>query len=158
MITFASARERNHSRLRHSSRNLPLKLSATPFCQGLPGSINAVPMPCATIQDNKALETNSGPLSLRRNAGAPRALTRRDSTSITRGERMRASTSIASPCLGELVRHGEALELLAIGAVIEHEVVGPHLVPTARRLRPRPSDRSALPRSLARQLQARRAP
>jgi hypothetical protein len=26
---FASARERNHSRLRHSSRNLPLKLSAT---------------------------------------------------------------------------------------------------------------------------------
>jgi hypothetical protein len=76
-----------------------LKLSATPFCQGLPGSINAVPMPCATIQDNKALETNSGPLSLRRNAGAPRALTRRDSTSITRGERMRASTSIASPSL-----------------------------------------------------------
>src|SRR5262245_15323568 len=36
MITFASTRERNHSRLRHSSRNLPLKLSVTPFCQGLP--------------------------------------------------------------------------------------------------------------------------
>lgn len=44
MITFASAREWNHSRLRHSSRNLPLKLSVTPFCQGLPGSINAVPI------------------------------------------------------------------------------------------------------------------
>jgi GNAT superfamily N-acetyltransferase len=27
-------------------KNLPLKLSVTPFCQGLPGSINAVPMPC----------------------------------------------------------------------------------------------------------------
>src|SRR5580704_17393039 len=77
MITFASVRERNHSRLGHSSRNLPLKLSVTPFCQGLPGSINAVPMPCATIQDNRALDTNSGPLSLRRNVGAPRALTRR---------------------------------------------------------------------------------
>src|SRR5439155_1357957 len=66
MITFASGRERNHSRLRHSSRNLPLKLSVTPFCQGFPGSINAVPMPCAMIQDSSALDTNSGPLSLRR--------------------------------------------------------------------------------------------
>jgi hypothetical protein len=37
MITFASERERNHSKLRHSSRNSPLKLSETP------GSINAVP-------------------------------------------------------------------------------------------------------------------
>jgi len=26
MMTFASGRERNHSKLRHSSRNLPLKL------------------------------------------------------------------------------------------------------------------------------------
>ena len=75
MTTFASARDRNHSRLRHSSRNLPLKLSATPFCQGLPGSINAVPMPCATIQVSRARDTNSGPLSLRRKAGAPRSLT-----------------------------------------------------------------------------------
>jgi hypothetical protein len=62
-------------------------------------SLNAVPMPCATIQDNNALDTNSGPLSLRRNAGGQRALTRRDSTAITRGERMRPSTSIASPSL-----------------------------------------------------------
>lgn len=41
-MILASARERNHSRLRHSSRNLPLKLSLTPFCHGLPGSIRAV--------------------------------------------------------------------------------------------------------------------
>jgi hypothetical protein len=68
---------------------LPLKLSATPFCQGLPGSINAVPMLCAAIQDNRALDTNSGPLSLRRNVGAPRALIRRASTSMTRGDRTR---------------------------------------------------------------------
>jgi hypothetical protein len=27
---------------------LPLKLSVTAFCQGLPGSINAVLIPCAT--------------------------------------------------------------------------------------------------------------
>ena len=43
--------------------------------------------------------SNSGPLSLRRNVGTPRALTRRDSTSMTRAERMRPSTSIASPSL-----------------------------------------------------------
>ena len=41
----ARARERNHSTLRHSSRSLPLKLSSLAFCQGLPGSIRAVPMP-----------------------------------------------------------------------------------------------------------------
>ena len=33
---------------------------------GLAGSISAVPMPCAAIQDKSFLETNSGPLSLRR--------------------------------------------------------------------------------------------
>src|SRR5262249_40872686 len=60
--------------------------------------------------------------------------------------------------LGELVRDGEALELLAVGAMIEHEVVGPHLVRPARRLRPRPRRCDALPRPLARQLQARRSP
>jgi ATP-dependent exoDNAse (exonuclease V) alpha subunit len=32
---------------------LPLKLSVTPFWQGLPGSINAVPIPCGTIHDNR---------------------------------------------------------------------------------------------------------
>jgi hypothetical protein len=59
-------RDRNHSRLRHSSRNLPLKLSVAPFCQGLPGSINAVSIPMLVIQISSARETNSGPLSERR--------------------------------------------------------------------------------------------
>src|SRR5258706_6950082 len=85
MMTFARRANETIRGLRHSSRNLPLRLSVTPFCQGLPGSINAVPMPCATIHDNSALDTNSGPLSLRRNVGAPRVLTRRESTSMTRG-------------------------------------------------------------------------
>jgi hypothetical protein len=40
--------------------NLPLKLSVTPFCKGLHRSINAAAMPCVTIQDNNALDTNSG--------------------------------------------------------------------------------------------------
>ena len=50
-----------------------MKLSVTPFCQGLPGSINAVLIPCATTKDKIAFDTNSGPLSLRRKAGAPRS-------------------------------------------------------------------------------------
>jgi hypothetical protein len=33
MITFAFPRERNHSGPRHSSRNSPSKLTATPFCK-----------------------------------------------------------------------------------------------------------------------------
>jgi hypothetical protein len=89
--------------LRFGSRSKPLEAQALvaefaieafrdAVLPGLPGSINAVPMPWATIQDNRALDTNSGPLSLRRKAGAPRALTSCDSTSITRGQRMRPST------------------------------------------------------------------
>jgi len=66
MTTFASARERNHSRLRHSSRNLPLKLSATPFCQGLPGSINAVPIPCATKSQIQALDRTQPGLPMKK--------------------------------------------------------------------------------------------
>jgi hypothetical protein len=52
------------------------------------------------------LETNSGPLSLRRSAGAPLSLTRRDRTAMTRGERIRPSTSIASPSLVNHARQG----------------------------------------------------
>ena len=78
---------------------LAVEAFGDPFCQGLPGSINAMPIFCAAIQDNSALDTNSGPLSLRSTVGTPRALIRRDSTSITRAERMRPSTSIANPSL-----------------------------------------------------------
>ena len=68
MTTLASARERNHSTLRHSSRKRPLKLSLVPFCQGLPGSISAVAMPLSAIHSRMARLTNSGPLSERKKA------------------------------------------------------------------------------------------
>src|SRR3954452_13254412 len=158
MTTFASARERNHSSPRHSSRNLPLKLSATPFCQGLPGSISAVPIPCATIHDSRALETNSGPLSLRRKAGAPRSLTRRDSTSMNPRGADAAVHLDRQALLGELLGHRQALELLAVGAAVEHEVVGPHLVRSPRCLRARAGRSHALSRPLARHLQSPRLP
>jgi hypothetical protein len=64
-------RLRNHSMLKHSSRNFPLKLSLSPFCHGLPGSIKAVSMFASASQLRMAWLTNSGPLSERRNAGAP---------------------------------------------------------------------------------------
>ena len=62
MITFASARLRNHSRFRHSSLNFPLKRSSNPFCQGLPGSIRAVLICCRTSYLKMARETNSDPM------------------------------------------------------------------------------------------------
>jgi hypothetical protein len=121
-------------------------------------SINAVPIPCPTIQDNSAFDTNSGPLSLRRKLGAPRALTSRDSTSIARGERMRPSTSNRQPLLGEPVGHGQTFELLPVGTAVEHKVVGPHLVRTRWRLRTQAHRSYTPPRSLARQLKSRRLP
>ncbi len=86
---------RNHSGLGHASRNLPSKLSPTPFCQGLPGSINAVPMPCPTIPFKGARATNCGLLSERRCGGA----INRASSSITREQRMRPPASMASSSL-----------------------------------------------------------
>jgi hypothetical protein len=59
-----------HARPGHGGCSIYAHLSD--FLLRLPGSINAVAMPCATIQDNRALDTTSGPLSLRRNVGAPR--------------------------------------------------------------------------------------
>jgi hypothetical protein len=60
--------------------------------------------------------------------------------------------------LGELVRHRQALELLTVGAVIEHKVIRPYLVRAAWRLRSWSSGRHPLSRSLARHLQARCPP
>lgn len=43
---------------RRVRQNLPLKLLVTPFpAGGLPGSISAIPIPCAAVQDNRAWET-----------------------------------------------------------------------------------------------------
>src|SRR5664279_2079833 len=70
MTTFAFARDRTHSTLRHSSRSLPLTLSSLAFCQGLPGSIKAVPMPAWASHSRTARLTNSGPLSERRKVSA----------------------------------------------------------------------------------------
>ena len=39
---------------------------ATPFCHGLPGSMNAVSICAVSSQRSTALATNSGPLSERR--------------------------------------------------------------------------------------------
>ena len=111
-------RLRNHSMLKHSSRNLPLKLSLSPFCHGLPGSIKAVSIFASASQPRIAWLTNSGPLSERRNVGAPRSLIRRVSTSMTRVGADAASDVDGEAFAGELVDHGEAIELLTVGAGI----------------------------------------
>ena len=59
MTTRASMRLRTHSSDKHSSRNLPLKLSSAPFRQGLPGSISAALICCRASQSRMAWLTNS---------------------------------------------------------------------------------------------------
>ena len=95
ITTFASFLLRNHCIARHSPRNLPLKLSFVPFCQGLPGSMSAVSSPFATAQRRIAFETNSGPLSERSTTDSPRSPISRARTSITRPERIEPATSMA---------------------------------------------------------------
>src|SRR5438067_12339839 len=57
------------------------------------------------------------------------------------------------PLLRELVSHSEALELLAIGAMVEHKVIGPDLVRPGWRMRARSDGRNAPPRPLTGHLQ-----
>src|SRR5262249_55595526 len=60
--------------------------------------------------------------------------------------------------LGPLVGHRQALELLAVGAPVEHEIVAPHLVRPSRRLRTRPAAGNALAGPLPGPLRFRRLP
>ena len=60
--------------------------------------------------------------------------------------------------VGELVDYGEALELLAIGAGVEHEVVGPDAVGRAGRKWSRAAGRHASPGTFPRQAEPRLPP
>lgn len=71
MTIYASILFLNHSIEKYSSRNLPLKDSLYPFCQGFPGSMNAVSIFYLASHLRIALETNSGPWSDRSTFGAP---------------------------------------------------------------------------------------
>jgi hypothetical protein len=92
---FASRRFANHSRSRHSERNVPLRLSELPFCHGLPGSIVTISLWFISAQIRSARAMNSGPLSLRNTAGVPYCANSRSSTAITRSASIDAATSIA---------------------------------------------------------------
>lgn len=136
MTTLASVLLRNHSRLRHSSLNLPLKLSYRRI----------------------ARDTNSGPLSDRTCLGAPWTPIRCEraprSPCRTGSSRLRRSQAH----FRELVDHGQALQLLSIGTDIVNEVISPDLVGSHRPLRPRSMPSDSLARPFARYLQLRLAP
>src|SRR5690606_18609339 len=53
-----------------------------------------------------------------------------------------------------LIDHGQALQLLPIGAGVEHEIVGPHLIGAERRDGPRPARRNTSPWPFFRYLKA----
>src|SRR5919199_999607 len=74
MTTLASARQENCSTSSSSSRTRPLNDSTYGFCQGAPGSMNADSAAVKRHQSRSALAVNSGPLSQRTCAGAPRSL------------------------------------------------------------------------------------
>lgn len=74
---------RSHGTFKHSSRNLPLKLSQRPFSQGLLGSMYNVPVPSLLNHFRSSRATNSGPLSERRYSAIPRTSMTSACVSIT---------------------------------------------------------------------------
>lgn len=113
---------------RHSSRNRPLKLPSVPFSHGLPwrevhgvDSVRGHPAKdCCRHELGSAVE--------RRYSGAPRTLTRRLSASMPPPDQMPPATSIARQSRVHSSITVKVLDLLAIGAAVEHEVVRPNLV------------------------------
>lgn len=70
----------------------------------------------------------------------------------------RACNVYCQALAGELVDHRQALDLLAVGACIEHEVIRPDVVGGPRRQRSGPRTGDPLPAPLGGQLQLRLAP
>jgi hypothetical protein len=96
----------------------------------------------------------SEPLSDRGYFGAPWTLTSLLSTSITRFERMRLGDIDRKALACIFVDDRQALQLLTVGAGVEHKVVGPDSIGTGGRQWPRPSVCNTPPRSLFRRLEA----
>jgi hypothetical protein len=96
----------------------------------------------------------SEPLSDRGYFGAPWTLTSFLSTSITRFERMRPGDIDRKALACIFVDDRQALQLLTVGAGVEHKVVGPDSIGTGGRQWPRPSVCNTPPRSLFRRLEA----
>ena len=95
IVTRESARSWNQFRFRHSSRNLPLKLSMYPFSVGLPGVIKCSLTPLSLAQAARALLVNSGPLSTTSAWGSQWVSLSRSSTRTTRWPVIDVSTSMA---------------------------------------------------------------
>ena len=96
----------------------------------------------------------SEPLSDRRYFGAPWTLTSLLSTSITRFERMQPGDIDRKAVACIFVDNRQALQLMTVGAGVEHKVVGADSIGTGGRKWPRPSVCNTLPRSLFRHLEA----
>ena len=112
------------SQVRDSSRERLLKDSAYPFCQGEPGSMNAVSIPERRHQSRIACAVNSVPLSILVLAGQRPVSTITDSNTATVERSSRAGSERLA---GELVDHVEGPHLTAIGGDVVLEVEGPHL-------------------------------
>ena len=125
LTTRASARLRNHSTLRHSSRNLPLKLSLTPFCQGLQGDderrVNVVALEPAEDGHRDGLGPVVGPQHER-----SAAETHKTAQNLVNAPRPQAAGDVyRQRFAGPFVDHGQARQFLAACAGIEDEIVGP---------------------------------
>jgi hypothetical protein len=83
-----------------------------------------------------------------------RYLTSLLSTSITRFERMRPGDIDRKALACIFVDDCQALQLLTVGAGVEHKVVGPDLIDTGGRQWPRPSVCNTPPRPLISDLEA----
>ena len=133
----ASASDPNQCSFRHSSRNLPLKLSTYAFCVGLPASISRSSMPRSYAHWSRARPVNSGPWSVRqglRQRSKPRDRVQ-DARDVLAGDAV--FDHDVDGLLAEVVDDRQALEPPAVFERVADEVHRPDLVrPIGLRQRP----------------------
>jgi hypothetical protein len=125
MITCASRRVRNHSTLKHSSRNQPLSDSLVPVCHGFAGSMMGRFDTCfgQPLQDRPADKLRPA-VGTQIGGGAMLAHKPGQYVDDARGANAPGYVD-RETFVGKLVDDSQALELLTVGARIENEVGRP---------------------------------
>jgi len=127
-MACASSTLPSNSRLRHSSRKRQLKLSFTPFCHGLPGSLKRILMPACARHSCSARATSSAPLSHRRGRGAPRTPIAVCSARITSAAPSYRLATIIDAVVAALVGDRQELDRRARGRDLKDRIQAPGVI------------------------------
>lgn len=126
--------DRSQWRFRHSSRNVPLKLSTQAVCTGCPGSMNRRRTLSRSDQSNIAFLVSSGPPSRMISSATPNRSARSSRKSATLEPGIDTSTIWPGQEPAVVVDQFQPMESAMVSGSIANEVQGPALRRSLRHL------------------------